>query len=46
MPVSLNAPVRCKGLYHTTPVGECLVDIQFAEICQLTLSVSGSQSML
>ena len=23
--------------YHTTAVGECLVDIWFAEICQLTL---------
>ena len=23
--------------YHTTPVGECLVDISFAEICKLTL---------
>ena len=32
--------------YHTTAVGECLVDIWFAEICQLALCVFGSQSML
>ena len=32
--------------YHDAAVGECLVDIWFAEICQLTLCVFGSQSML
>ena len=32
--------------YHTTAVGEYLVDIWFAEICQMTLNVFGSQSML
>ena len=32
--------------YHTTAIGECLVDIWFAEICQLTMCVFGSQSML
>ena len=34
--------------YHTTAVGECLVDkpIWFAEICQLTMPDFGSQSML
>ena len=32
--------------YHTTAVGEYLVDIWFAEICQMTLYVFGSQSML
>ena len=32
--------------YHTTAVGECLVDIWFAEICQLTMCDFGSQSML
>ena len=32
--------------YHTTAVGECLVHIWFAEICQLTMCVFGSQSML
>ena len=31
--------------YHNAAVGECLVDIWFAEICQLTLCVFGSQSM-
>ena len=32
--------------YHTTAVGECLVDIWFAEICQLTLCIFESQSVL
>ena len=32
--------------YHTTAVGECWVDIWFPEICQMTLYVFGSQSML
>ena len=32
------------SLYHTTTVGECVVDIWFAEICQLTMCVFGSQS--
>ena len=32
--------------YHTTAVGECLVDIWFAEICQLTVCVFESQYML
>ena len=32
--------------YHTIAVGECLVDIWFAEICQLTLCIFESQSVL
>ena len=32
--------------YHTTAVGKCLVDIWFAEICQLTLCVFANQFML
>ena len=32
--------------YHTTAIGECLVDILNAEIWQLTMCVFGSQSML
>ena len=31
---------------HTTAIGECLVDIWFAEICQLSMCDFGSQSML
>ena len=32
--------------YHTIAVSECLVDIWFAEICQLTLCIFESQSIL
>ena len=32
--------------YHTIAVGECLVDIWFAEICQLTLCIFERQSVL
>ena len=32
--------------YHTTAVGEYLVDIWFVEICQMTLYVFGTQFML
>ena len=32
--------------YHTTAVGECLVDVWFAEICQLNLCIFESQSVL
>ena len=32
--------------YHTTAVCQCLVDIWFVEICQLTLCIFKSQSVL